>query len=379
MIIREVKAKKIKDSRGDYTIEVSVNKCKASSPSGKSVGKYETPSYHGSIEWNIKVINHLNIDFEINKFEDLEKVEELIKSKTKIKDVKLFGANALFALESAILKALAKSEKKELWQIINEKARKFPTPVGNAVGGGLHSEGFENHPFFQEFLLIPKEGSFEEKVKTMKEVYASVGNLIDADKKNDEGAWQTSLNEIEIFDILSMFKDKVNLGTDIAANSFYENGNYKYKVTFSRDKQISYVNMLIDKYDLFYVEDPVQEEDYFGFSLIKKKHLVVGDDLTVTHIKRLEKAIKYKSINAIIIKPNQNGSLLEVKKIFEICNAHGIKTVVSHRSGETMDDALADIAFGFGADYIKTGIAMKWREAKLNRLIEIEKLLKSKV
>ena len=161
MLIKEVRARKIKDSRREDTIEVSVNECKASSPSGKSTGKFETPSYHKSINWNIKSINSLKFDFEINSFADLKKVENLIKKKFKLKDAKQFGANALFALESAILKALAKSEKKELWQVINPKAKDFPVPIGNAIGGGKHSEDFKVHPIFQEFLLIPHEKTFE--------------------------------------------------------------------------------------------------------------------------------------------------------------------------------------------------------------------------
>ncbi len=376
MIVKEVKAKKIKDSRREETIEVSVNGCKASAPSGKSTGKYESKSYYQSIDWNVKFINNLKIDFEINSFEDLEKVEVLIKSKTGFQDVKIFGANALYALESAVLKALAKAEKKELWEVVNSEVRGFPTPVGNAVGGGRHSEKFENHPFFQEFLLIPKGKSFEEKVNVMKEVCTRVGKIIGAEDINDEGAWQTHLSEVEILDVLASFNEKAEIGLDIAASSFYDNRNYNYKVIFSRDRQISYVNMLIDKYNLLYVEDPLQEEDFLGFKLIKKKHLVVGDDLTASQIKRLENAIKNNSINAMIIKPNQNGSLLEIKKIFDICRANGIKTVMSHRSGETIDSALADYAFAFGADYIKTGIATKWREAKLNRMIEIERSFK---
>ena len=120
----------------------------------------------------------------------------------------------------------------------------------------------------------------------------------------------------------------------------------------------------------------MQEEDFDAFSQINKKNtLVVGDDLTATHISRVEKAIKNKSINAMIIKPNQNGSLLEVKKIFDICKKKGIKTILSHRSGETMDSALADYAFGFGADFIKCGISTPWREIKLQRMIEIENSL----
>ena len=166
----------------------------------------------------------------------------------------------------------------------------------------------------------------------------------------------------------------MNIGIDIAASSFYKNNLYRYKKDkLNKEEQINYINDLIEKYNLLYAEDPLNEKDFSGFSKISKKCLVVGDDLTVTHIDRLQKAIKNKSINAMIIKPNQNGSLIEVKKIFEICKKNRIKTILSHRSGETLDSAIADYAFAFGADFIKCGIATPYREIKLKRLIEIEK------
>ena len=160
MIIKEVFAKKIKDSRSDFTIEVSVNGQKASSPSGKSTGKYETPSYRTSLSQSIKDIKNFKelIGFEINSFSGLSKLESLIKKKFNLSDAKSFGANALFALESAVLKALAKSQNKQLWEVINPKAKKFPIPIGNAVGGGVHSKN-KNNPTFQEFLLIPNKES----------------------------------------------------------------------------------------------------------------------------------------------------------------------------------------------------------------------------
>ena len=144
----------------------------------------------------------------------------------------------------------------------------------------------------------------------------------------------------------------------------------------NRESQIIYMNNLVEDYDLYYIEDPLQEEDFTGFSQIKKKHLVVGDDLTATQIPRLKEAIKHNSINAMIIKPNQNGSLLELKKIFDLCKANNIKTIISHRSGETMDASIADYAFAFEADFIKCGISTAWREAKLKRMIEIENSLR---
>jgi len=368
MLLREVKAKKIKDSRGDLTIEVSVNGFKASSPSGKSKGKYETPSYYKSIDKNIKFLNITEFNLNINSFNDLRKVESFIKKKLKFKNPKQFGANALFALESAILKALARSKKKQLWQIINPKAKKLPIPVGNAIGGGLHSHN-KNAPTFQEFLLIPKSKSIKQNIKTMQQIYKKFKTK----SKNDEGAWQINANDEQVLEILKKIKN-VRIGIDAAASSFYKNKEYCYKnKSLNKTAQIHYINSLIKKYNVFYFEDPLQEEDCNGFSKIKKKNLVVGDDLTATQIPRLKKAIKTKAINAMIIKPNQNGSLLELKKIFQICKKHKIKTIISHRSGETLDNALADYAVAFQADFIKTGISTKWREAKLKRLIKIEK------
>ena len=373
MIIKEVGARAVKDSRGENTIEVSVNSIKASSPSGKSTGIYETKPYRKSLKWNVNFFNKTKEfdNLEINSFGDLKKVEKLLKKKLKLKNVKEFGANALFAFESAVLKALAKDKGIELWQVINSKAKKFPTPVGNAVGGGLHSSN-KNKPEFQEFLLIPKEKSFSKNVKVMNRIYSKLKTKL----KNDEGAWQTSLSNEEVFETLSKFKN-IRFGTDVAASGFYKKGKYCYKENkFDKKGQINYVNDLIKKYNLFYVEDALEEEDFSGFSKVKSKNLVVGDDLTATQINRLKKAIRKKSVNAMIIKPNQNGSLLEVKKVFEICKRNKIRTIMSHRSGETLDNALADYSFGFGADYIKCGISTKWREAKLKRMVEIERKLR---
>lgn len=374
MLLKKVIARSIKDSRGEPTIEVEINGCKASSPSGKSTGKYETPCFHKSLDWNLNFLNKAEFNIDINAFEDLKKVESFIKKKARLKDAKQFGANALFALESAILKALAKEQGKELWQTIDPRAKQFPKPVGNAVGGGLHSHN-EDHPTFQEFLLIPQTQSPKENFRIMKTIHAQLKQKVKARGKNDEGAWQTSLSDEEILQILSKFKG-VRIGIDAAASSFFCEDQYCYNNrSLDRASQINYANALIKDYDLLYCEDPLQEEDFKGFAKIRhdSNHLIVGDDLTATHVSRVKKAIATKAINAMIIKPNQNGSLLELAEIFGLCKKHNIKTILSHRSGETLDDSLADYAFGFQADYIKCGISTKWREAKLNRLVEIEK------
>lgn len=371
MLLKDVSARKIKDSRNEWTIEVSVNGCKASSPSGRSTGKYETPPYYKSIDFCIKFLNNLNEDIKIDKFRDLEKIEMFIKKKLKLEKARYFGGNSLFAFESAILKALAKEQKKELWQIIDKKAKKMPIPAGNAVGGGLHSHN-KSHPIFQEFLIIPKRKSITENYRIMQNNHEIIGKEINSSGKNDEGAWDTSMNEDEILVLLSKFKD-INIGIDIAASSFYDSKNYMYKgKLLDRNSQVHYINCIIKDYKISYIEDPLHEDDFSGFSKIVSKGMIVGDDLTATHLDRIKKAVKKKAINAVIIKPNQNGSLIEVAEIVKYCKKHKIKIIFSHRSGETMDDALADYAFGFQADYIKCGIATKWREAKLKRLIEIE-------
>jgi enolase len=374
MIIKEVKAEKVPDSRGEPTIKVTVNGTGvASSPSGKSTGKYETKPYQTSLELSIDELNHFNINLEVKNFDDLKKVENFICKKYHFRNARQFGANALFALESAILKALAKEKNKQLWQIVNPKASKFPVPVGNAIGGGLHSSKFKIHPIFQEFLVIPNENSFKENVLVMRAVYDEIGRMLKASDKNDEGAWQAPIANKEALDALSKFKSKIKIGIDVASSSFFKKDRYQYQAkALDRDSQIKYMNNLIQTYDVFYLEDPMQEEDFLGFSRVEKKHLVVGDDLTATQIGRVKEAIMNHSINAMIIKPNQNGSLVELKKVFELCKTNNIKTILSHRSGETMDASLADYAFAFGADYIKTGIATTFREAKLKRMIEIE-------
>ncbi len=375
MLIKRIQARSIVDSRGQKTIEVSVNGQKASSPSGKSTGTYETPPYYHSLSWNINALNALQIPLKISSFSDLKKVEAFLKKKFKLKNAQEFGANALFALESAILKALAKSLKKELWYIINPTAKRLPIPIGNAIGGGLHSLTQTYHTVFQEFLIIPKQTSVRMNVTLMQKIYHQLKSQTHAKRVNDEGAWQTSLDEEAVLKFLSTFKG-VRIGIDVAASTFYQQGKYCYQdKTLSGEEHRDYLNYLQKKYNVFYIEDPFNQEDFTAFTHLtkSKNQLIVGDDLTATHLSRIQKAVRMNAINAVIIKPNQNGSLLALEKIFQYCKKHQLKTILSHRSGETLDTAIVDYAFAFQTDFIKCGIATPWRESKLRRLIEIEK------
>jgi len=384
MFIKGVSAKIILDSRKEKTILVSIDtnagRFSASPPSGKSTGKYEAKTYNKSIEGDIKTIKQLSSYFSeeiIEKFDDLKRIEDIADRQ--------IGANSVFALESAILKALAKEQKREVWELVNLNAKKFPRLAGNCIGGGKHSSS-EKKPDFQEFLLIPNSKSVKDAFEINKETKNKVKEiLLVEDKKfkgerNDEDAWMSSLNEKEVLDILK--RTKIPLGLDIAASTFYKRKHYNYhNPLFKRneEEQLEYISNLIKNFSIYYIEDPFGEDDFENFAKLMKRfpdRLIVGDDLTTTNPKRFEKAIKMKSINAIIVKPNQIGSLIKVKEICELAKKNSIKIVFSHRSGETEESILADLAFGFQADFFKCGITGKEREIKIKRLIEIEKKLR---
>ena len=384
MKILGVSAKAILDSRKEKTILISiktdVGNFSASSPTGKSTGKHETKSYKKNLEGDIKTIGEFSDYFSgeaIEKFDDLRRIEDIVD--------KHLGANSFFALESAVLKAIGKEQKKEVWQLINSEAKKLPRLVGNCVGGGEHSDTKKRKPDFQEFLLIPNSKSVEKSFEISKKAKERVKEFLEREdknfcgKENDENAWVSSLNEKEVLDVLK--KLKLPLGLDIAASSFYKRKNYQYKnplLKRTSDEQFDYLSNLIKNFNLLYIEDGFDEEDFESFAKLLKKFpdsFIVGDDLTVTNYKRFEKAIKMKSINALIIKPNQIGSLVEVKKVCKLAKENNIKIIFSHRSGETQENILADLAFGFGADFFKCGIEGDAREGKIKRLIEIEKSL----
>ena len=381
MHIKELNAKIIVDSRNEKTISVSVRSehgiFTASSPSGKSIGKHEKPSYRNNIENDIKEIKNLKIDFLIDNFSDLEKVEKLVKGR--------IGANSIFALESAILKAIAFEKGKEIWQVINEKAKKMPFPLGNCVEGGSHSHS-KLKPDFQEFLVIPKAEKFIDNVFLMKQMHKNIGEALKAKNFTDENAWQTEKSNEEVLEIFDKLRKemeiesdkKIEIGIDVASSSFYSN-LYEYKNPekhLDSKEQLEYISELIKKYNLFYVEDAFDEEYFSDFKKLREKTsdcLIVSDDLTTSNLQRFVLALRSKAIDAIILKPNQIGSLIEISKIVKLAKKLNIKIIFSHRSGETNESIISDLAFGFQADFVKFGIVGKEREVKLKRLIEIER------
>lgn len=408
MFIRKVTPTLILNSRKERTIRIDLEtfggRFSSSAPSGKSKGKNEVASYNGEginkslilLNYFCKFLKHKN--FLIKMIDDLEQLTSLVR-KFEEKYGKL-GGNVTYVLESVFLKAAAADTRREVWQLINDEMNnglkpKIPMPVGNCVGGGLHSKKIKNkRPDFQEFLLIPDEKSFSRAVTLNLRAYYLAEKLVNAKKprrysfgnvkRNDENALMTYKSNEEVLGILKRIAKEFNLriGIDAAASTFYEGGYYKYKnKELIRDKvdQADYIERLVKKFGIFYVEDAMQEEDFSGFkeimNVVGDETLIVGDDLTTTNLKYVRRAVQGNAINAIIIKPNQIGSILEVKRVVEFCKKNNIKTIFSHRSGETMDDILGDYCVGFGGDFIKTGIYGRERLIKLKRIIDIEKSL----
>jgi enolase len=417
MLIKEFNAYKILNSRKQETIEVAVKTeqgvFKASAPAGASTGTNEVQAFSKKgIDVSIQFANALgqrliNEKKEFTKFEDLEIIESMFREVDKTKNFEMTGGNTLYAIEASILKAIAASYKKELWQfLLQDKQAVLPRPLGNCIGGGKHTKEIEK-PDFQEFLILPDSKSkkaidnnyislqtYNEVKKILKEK-----DKLFYGKLTDENAFISSFDNEKILELMqeikSIIKAKLNedieLGVDAAASSFFDKETEKYNYTrlngkpgvLSKKEQIDYIFELCKKYNLAYFEDPIEEDGFKEYAeLLKKikkanlKTLIVGDDLICTNSKLLEKAIKMKSINAAIIKPNQCGSLLETKKVIEMAKKNGIVPVISHRSGETYDETIAHLAVGWQIPIMKIGIVGKERFAKTNELVRIERKLK---
>jgi len=250
----------------------------------------------------------------------------------------------------------------------------------------------------QEFLIIPVGAkTVIEAVEANSEVHKKTKEAIFKEQratlgKGDEGAWAPNIRDEEALDILSRVcraveEDagiKIRMGIDVAASTLWDpkKERYVYKKEGkerSREKQIEYICNLIEKYNLYYVEDPVEEEDFAGFVELTKRNkcLICGDDLYATNVERIKRGIRKKASNTVLIKPNQCGTLTDTYKAINIAKTNNFVTVLSHRSGETIDETIAHLAVAFGSPIIKCGIVGGERTAKLNELIRISEELTS--
>lgn len=400
MIIKEIKARKIFNSRNEPTIEVVVKTDKSkkgvgSAPSGASKGKNEVVAISPKgIDFSIEFINKVMCarlkNFEFTKFDDLKRVESMLRKYDKSENWSKIGGNTIIALEFAILN----THGIDLWKFLNPKSHRLPRPLGNCVGGGAHTK--RRATDFQEFLIFaPTSRTFLDAAKANKYIYDLVKQTFRRKKisfgKTDEGALAPNLTNTEVLDLLTEVTDKardklgfnIKLGLDIAASQLWDGRRYVYKNFSTKKKNTSLSSLehyefildIIRKYRLAYVEDPFHENDFSNFAQLNSKVqcLLCGDDLVCTNKKLLAKAVKYKALNTIIVKPNQIGSLIRTKEIIDFARRHDIIPVISHRSGETLDATISHLAVAWSIPLIKCGIVGKERLAKINETIAIEK------
>lgn len=375
MKIKKIVARKILTSTDLPTIEVVINKrYSCSSPIGATAGTYAKPMYsEQEIDHSIELINNLKQlkGTKINDFEELQYLNNLGDE---------IGSNSLYALHGAILRALADNN---VWKFLNSHPERFPIPMGNAVGGGLHGK---NDVDFQEFLTIPNSKDFSENLFANDYIYNRLGNEFNIRTRNYVGAWAPDLSTTSILDILARNIEgasnsigfDIRLGLNINANSFFHNGKYYYKnfsstkkeKILTREEHIDFINSLINDYNIRYVQDPVHEDDIQGYKMIKSK-VVAGDNIICTNIERL-KELK-ENINAVIIKPNQIGSLTKLKEFIDYAKSNKILTIMSQRTGETRDDLISHLAIAWEIPFVKLGTFGRERLTKINTLKEIEK------
>ena len=399
--IKNIIGREILDSRGNPTVEVDVILengivATAAVPSGASTGEREALElrdndnrYNG--KGVLKAVNNINkiikseligMDTE-NQSQIDKKMIELDGTKNKSK----LGANAILGVSMAVLKAASKASNKELYAYIGHHTI-MPKAMMNILNGGMHAD---NSLDFQEFMIVPEAKNIKEKVRIGSEIFHQLKKVLKEKGYNtnvgDEGGFAPDFkSNYEALDAIISTIEKagyipgkdVNIALDVAASEFYKNGFYELEnKKMKTDDLISYYQNLIEKYPIVSIEDPVDQNDWEGFvkitNLLGDKIQLVGDDLFVTNKECLQKGIDLKAGTAILIKVNQIGTITETLETIELAKQNNYKTIISHRSGETEDTTIADLAVGLGLGQIKTGsLSRTDRVCKYNRLIRIE-------
>lgn len=405
-VIKKVKARQVFDSRGFPTVEAEVILADGSIgqsivPSGASTGSYEAHELRDkSNEYlNKGVLSAVeNINSEINNtvnglstFEQ-KKIDNLLIKLDGTDNKKRLGANAILAVSIANAKAAANSDKTSLFKYLGgNNKNKLPFPMLNIINGGAHAN---NSLQIQEFMIRPDGGkSFYDCLRMSFLVIQNLKDELKLKKFNtnlgDEGGFAPSFNsdEIAIEYIIKAIKKAglkigrdINICLDVAANELYVSGKYKIKennIPVTADELINYYKSLCNKYPIVSIEDPVFEDDWNIWKKLTrelgKKVQIVGDDLFVTNLKRLKKGVKELAANAILIKPNQIGTVTETLEVINFAKKNKFNTIISHRSGDSEDTFIADLAVATESSQIKTGsLARSERVSKYNRLLRIE-------
>ena len=409
--IQSVKAREILDSRGTPTLEVEIEtseglKARAAVPSGASTGAHEAIELRDKDPKRfmgkgvLKAVNNVR---EIcapavmgMSVRDWKAVDKKLLDADGTENKSKLGANAILGVSLACARAGALTEKQELFQFLGgSQAVHLPVPLMNIINGGAHAN---NGIDIQEFMIVPTcGGSFREALRAGAEIFHTLKKILDDDgfsvAVGDEGGFAPKLkgNRAALEYVMKAIEkagykpgQDVSLALDVAATEFFKEGEYDWEGESKSAEEVTeiYAGWAKD-FPLVSVEDGLSEDDWFGWMHLTKtigsKIQTVGDDLFVTNPKRLKDGIAKKAANAILIKVNQIGSLSETLEAIQMAKAAGFRCVMSHRSGETEDTTIADLAVAFDCEQIKTGSLCRGeRTAKYNQLLRIEEALGSK-
>ncbi|KKP36011.1 MAG: Enolase [candidate division TM6 bacterium GW2011_GWF2_32_72] len=408
MKISRIIAREIFDSRGLPTIECSLfledgRFVKSSVPSGASTGKFEAHElrdggkrlFGKGVSKAINNIESIIAPALIGKEVDAISTDLILLNLDGTDNKSKLGANAILAVSMAAFRAQALVQDMELYELIahlhGTPAVSIPFAMMNFINGGMHADNFLR---IQEFMILPTKGSsFRQSVESSIEVYYKLKELLKENERStaigDEGGFASEFaNDLEALDFLveaiaatpSAKENEFGIALDVAASEFY---NSKKKIydwngkIFTSEELANFYISLVNNYPILSIEDGFAEDDWKGWetfnSLLGEKIQIVGDDLFVTNPERIHKGIEKKAANASIIKPNQIGTITETLQAVKLCQENGFATVISHRSGETNDSFISDLAVGTAAGQIKSGACVRGeRLAKYNRLLEIE-------
>ena len=404
--IKDVIGREILDSRGNPTVEVDVIlesgiMGRAAVPSGASTGVREALELRDKEDRYMgkgvrKAVEHVNNELR-NLVIGMDALDQKALDYAMIKldgteNKERFGANAILGVSMAAMRAAANYKGLPLYKYIGNGTT-LPVPMMNIINGGAHAD---NKLDFQEFMIIPQRDTIKERVRVGAEVFHNLKKVLNekglSTGVGDEGGFAPDLNSnSEGFELIIEAIKKagyvpgkdVCLGIDVAASEFYENGKYNLvgeNRSLTTEELVNFYEELCNKYPIISIEDPVDENDWEGFRLVTErlgdKIQLVGDDLFVTNKKCLQMGIDNHAGNAILLKVNQIGTITETLETIELARNNGYKTVISHRSGETEDTTIADIAVGLDLGQIKTGsLSRTDRICKYNQLIRIEEEL----
>ena len=399
MKITNLYAREILDSRGNPTVECELTTenftVRASVPSGASTGTNEAlelrdgdSRYHG--KGVTKAVNNVNTIIKnalIGKELNQKVLDNLLLELDGTKNKTNLGANAILSVSLCIMKAIAKSQSKDIYELFDGPYT-MPYPMMNIINGGVHATSSLE---IQEFMIVPNQSTFKERLRCGAEVFQTLKSIL---KQNgfstsvgDEGGFAPTFKTIEeaLDYIMLAIKESgyipgkdVNLALDAAASEFYKEGKYTInKKELTKEELINYYIKLTETYPIISIEDAFSEDDIDSIKklteLIGNKIMLVGDDYFVTNIEYLQKGITEKYNNAILLKANQIGTITEMLETIKLAKNSGFKTIISHRSGETEDTFISQMAVGLNLGYIKTGSLCRGeRIAKYNELLRIE-------